>query len=158
MGYKHGLRNKFYVSSTLHQAQTSISWSELDLAESVGNEDSRSEAEVINRRGDFVLYGTGKRALTYTVPCTYDPDDAAQAILWTAYRNDTPVAIADMDGSIGVNGSKGMFIDCVVVSAPKPQDLAAFDTVEFGLKPAATSTFAPTFTTISGVTTTTAAP
>lgn len=158
MGYKHGLRNKLYVSSTLHMAGTSITWSELDLAESVGNEDSRSEAEVVNRRGDFVLYGTGKRTVTYTIPCTYDPADAAQAILWTAYRNGTPVAIADMDGAINVNGTKGMFIDCVVVSAPKPQDLAAFDSVEFGLKPAAVSTFTPTYTTISGATTTTAAP
>lgn len=158
MGYKHGLRNKLYVSSTLHQAQTSIQWSELDLAESVGNEDSRSEAEVINRRGDFVLYGTGKRTVTYTVPCTFDPADTAQAILWTGYRNGTAIAIADMDGAINVNGTKGMYIDCAVVSAPKPQDLAAFDTVEFGLKPAAASTYTPTYTTISGVTTTTAAP
>jgi hypothetical protein len=156
MGYKHGLRNKFYVSTTLHQAGTSITWSEVDLAESVGMEDSRSEAEVVNRRGEFVLYGVGKRTVTYTLPCTYDPADAAQAILWNAYRNGTTIAIADMDGPIATNGTKGMFMDCVVVSAPKPQDLAAFDSVEFGIKPAAASTYTPNFMTIAGVTTTAA--
>jgi hypothetical protein len=155
MGYKHGLRNKFYVSATLHQANESITWSELDLAESVGNEDSREEAEVKNRRGEFVLFGVGKRTVKYTLPCTYDPADAAQAIIWAAYRAGTPIAIADMDGNIATSGTKGMFMDCVVTQAPKPEDLAAFDTVEFAFAPAAVSTYAPTFNTIAGATTTT---
>ena len=61
MGYKHGLRNKAYVGSVLHQANTTITWSLLDLTESVGHEDSRDEAEIINRRGEFAVYGSGKR-------------------------------------------------------------------------------------------------
>jgi hypothetical protein len=155
MGYKHGLRSKFYVSATLHQAGTSITWSQLDLAESVGNEDSRDVADVVNRRGEFKVHGVGKRTLSYTVPCTYDPDDAAQAILWTAYRNGTPVAIADMDGAIATPGTRGVFADVIVTGAPKPQDLAAFDSVEFTLQPAAVSTYQPTFNTIAAPTTTT---
>lgn len=155
MAYKHGLRNKFYVSATLHQAGTSITWSQLDLAESVGNDDSRDVAEVVNRRGEFKTYGVGKRSVSYTVACTYDPDDAAQAILWTAYRNATPIAIADMDGVITVAGTRGVFADVIVTGAPKPEDLAAFDSVEFTLQPAAVSTYQPTFNTIAAPTTTT---
>ena len=76
MGYKHGLRNKCYVGAVLHSAESTITWLELDLAESVGNDDTRDEAEIVNRRGDFKLYGAGKRALSYTLPCTYDPADS----------------------------------------------------------------------------------
>jgi hypothetical protein len=155
MAYKHGLRGKFYVSATLHQAGTPITWSEVDLTEAIGMEDSRAVADITNRRGEFVTHGVGKRTLSYTLSVTYDPDDAAQAILWTAYRNGTPIAVADMDGGIAVSGSRGVFADMVVTSAPKPSDLAAFNTVEFGLQPAAVSTYQPTFNTIAAPTTTT---
>ena len=155
MAYKHGLRGKFYVSSTAFNGSGSPTWVLLDLAESVGREDSYEEAEVKNRRGEFVLFGVGKRTVKYTLPCTYDPADAAQAIIWAAYRAGTPIAIADMDGNIATAGTKGMFMDCVVTQAPKPEDLAAFDTVEFGFAPAAVSTYEPTFNTIAGATTTT---
>ncbi len=149
MAYKHGLRNKFYVSSTAFNNAGSPTWVLLDLVESVGNEDSREEAEVKNRKGEFVRYGVGKRTLSYTLPCTLDEADTAQAILWAAYRAGTPIAIADMDGLIATVGSKGMQMDVVVTQAPKPSDLAAFDTVEFVIKPAAMSDKEPTLVTIA---------
>jgi hypothetical protein len=153
MGYKHGLRNKFYVSSTAFKSVAGTpgtpTWVLLDLVESVGNEDSREEAEVKNRKGDFVTYGVGKRTLSYTLPCTLDEADTAQAIVWAAYRAGTPIAIADMDGLIATSGSKGMQMDIVVTQAPKPSDLAAFDTVEFVFKPAAESDKVPTLVTVT---------
>lgn len=149
MSYKHGLRGKFYVSSTAFNASGSPTWVLLDLAESVGREDSREEAEVKNRKGEFVTYGVGKRTLSFTLPCTYDEADAAQTIVWAAYRAGTPIAIADMDGLIATVGSKGMQMDVMVMQAPKPSDLAAFDTVEFVFKPAAETDKVPTLVTIA---------
>jgi len=155
MSYKHGLRNGFFVGSVLHQANTTIAWSHLDLTESVGHEDSRDEAEIINRRGEYAVYGSGKRKASYTIGCTYDPSDAAQALVWAAYRAGTPIAIAVMDGNIATPGVKGTFMDAIILSASKPEDLAAFDSVEFTFKPAAESTYEPTFNTIAAPTTTT---
>lgn len=155
MGYKHGLRNRAYVGDVLHQAGSTITWSHLDLAESVGHEDSRDEAEIVNRRGEFKVYGSGKRATSYTLPCTYDPADAAQALLWTAYRAGTPVSLAIMDGAIATAGTKGTYLDAIILSATKPEDLAAFDSVEFTFKPAAESTYEPQFVSIAAPTTTT---
>lgn len=157
MGYKHGLRNRFYVSATLHEDETPITWSEADLTESVGHEDARDEAEIVNRRGEFAVYGVGKRKAGYTLKMTYDPADAAFAIIWAAYQNGTMIAIADMDGDITVSGTKGTYMDVVVLSAPKPEDLTAFDSIEFVFKPAAMSTHEPEFVTIAGATTTTGA-
>lgn len=155
MSYKHGLRNRFYVGDVLHQAGTTITWSHLDLVESVGHEDSRDEAEIINRRGEHAVYGSGKRKVGYTVSATYDPADAAQALLWAAYRAGTPISIAVMDGNIVTAGVKGTFMDAIILSASKPEDRAAFDSVEFTFKPAAESTYEPTFNTIAAPTTTT---
>jgi hypothetical protein len=70
--------------------------------------------------------------------------------VWAAYRNKTPIAIADMDGLIATSGSKGMQMDVVVTQAPKPSDLAAYDTVEFTFKPAAETDKVPTLVSISG--------
>ena len=149
MGYKHGLKGKFYVSSTAFNGSGSPTWVLLDLAESVGREDSREEAEVKNRKGDFTTFGVGKRTLSFTLPCTYDEADAAQTIVWAAYRAGTPIAIADMDGLIATVGTKGMQMDVVVTQAPKPSDLAAYDTVEFVFKPAAETDKTPTLVTIA---------
>jgi len=149
MAYKHGLKGKFYVSSTAFNSAGSPTWVLLDLAESVGREDSREEAEVKNRKGDFVTFGVGKRTLAFTLPCTADEADAAQVIVFAAYRAGTPIAIADMDGLIATVGSKGMQMDVVVTQAPKPSDLAAYDTVEFVFKPAAETDKVPTLVTIA---------
>jgi len=155
MAYRHGLRNKFYVSATAFKTAGTPTWVELDMAESMGHEDSREEAEVKNRKGDFVLYGSGKRTMSFTLPCTFDEADPAQAIILAAYRNNTVIAIADMESAITNTGSKGMQMDVVVLQAPKPSDLAAYDSMEYMFKPAAETAKVPTFVTVAGGTSTT---
>jgi len=148
MAFKHGLRNKFYIGSVTHMVGTTITWTEVTLVESIGNEDTRDEAEIVNRRGDMKLYGVGKRAFSYTVTLTYDPADTATTTLLAAYRAGTMLSIADMDGPIATTGTKGMFFDAIITSAPKPEDLSAYDSIELTFKPSAESTFVPVFTTI----------
>lgn len=154
--YRHGLKNKFYVGAILHEAGTAITWLEVKLVESVGNEDARDEAEVVNRDGDLKTYGGGKRGVAYTLPITWAPGDPACALIWTAYQTNTPIAMADMDGKISVNGTRGMFMDIQVLGAPKPSELNAYDKREFTFKPSADSSYEGREVVIGATTTTTA--
>jgi hypothetical protein len=155
MTFKHGLRNRAYVSADLNQGGGAVTWSELDLVEGIGHESSRDEAEVVNRRGEHKKYGAGKIDESYTITVTWDPADAAVLILWNAYRNNSVIGFADANGDITTNGTNVVFMDVIVTGAPRPQDLSEYDSVEFTVRPAAESTYEPIWYTI-GTTTTTA--
>lgn len=142
--YRHGLRNKTYVGVVLNEANTTITWVECKLVQSVGNEDSREASNVVNRDGDTVKTGVGKRTLGWTLPNTWAPGDPATVILWTAYKAGSTIAFADMDGPIATVGSRGIFADVVVTSAPKPSELNSYDVREFVLAESADSAFEAT--------------
>jgi hypothetical protein len=147
--YRHGLRNKTYVGTVINEAGTTITWVECKLVQSVGNEDSREVGNVVNRDGDTVKSGVGKRTLGWTLPSTWSPADPATVILWNAYKNGATIAFADMDGPIATVGSRGIFADVVVTAAPKPSELNGYDVREFTLAPSADSTFEATEMTIA---------
>jgi hypothetical protein len=153
--YRHGLRNKTYVGVVLNEAGTTITWVEVKKVQSVGNEDSREAANIVNRDGDTVKTGVGKRTLGWTLPNTWAPADPATVILWNAYKSGATIAFADMDGPIATNGSRGIFADVVVTGAPKPSELNGYDVREFTLAPSADSSFEAVEVIIGSPTTTT---
>ena len=148
MGFKTGLDGKFYASADKHQ-DGSPTFTEIDLTESIDMEHEGDEIELVHRRGDFKKYDTGKFAMSYTVRVTYDPADAQFDILYDALQSRAPIGCAFMDDNILTIGTKGWFADMVVMQGPKPEDLQAFDAVEFVLKPAAKSTYSPTRHTVT---------
>lgn len=140
---KLGLDGKAYVSTTTHDDGGSITWSEVDLVESIEHEDSKTEADVDNRSSRYTKSGSGQRKISYTLTCTYDASDAVIELLRDAYDNDTVLALAVMDGDITTSGEQGFYLDVEVFSAPKPEELEEFDSIAFKLKPAAKSSFEP---------------
>lgn len=135
------MKNKCYVGVVLNEAGTTITWVECKKVQSVGNEDSREVGNVVNRDGDTVKSGVGKRTLGWTLPNTWAPDDPATVILYNAYKAGSTIAFADMDGPIATVGSRGIFADVVVTAAPKPSELNGYDVREFTIAPSADSTF-----------------
>jgi len=148
MTTKTGLDGKLYVSATTHETG-GITWSELDLLEQLGHEDSRAEATFRNRRSVIARSSAGTREIAYVVTCTYHSTDAVVELLRDAYENGTTIALAVMDDDITTVGTKGNYLDVEVFTDQKPEDLDEFDSIEFKLKPSGRSTFEPTRVTIA---------
>lgn len=146
---KLGLDGKVYVSTTRHDAGSTITWSEFDLVESVEHESSKAEATVRNRKSKYAKMAGGTRQVSYTLSATYDASDAVVNLLLSAYENDTVIAVAVMDGDITTSGEKGFYLDVEVTSAPKPEELDDIDSISFKLVPAVKSSFEPTPVTIA---------
>lgn len=149
MTYKLGLDGKVYASATTHSSGDAITWTEGDDAESVQNEDARGEATVMNRASDFELSSSGVRKISYTIECTYDPDDPFFVLMKAAYENKTVIAMAVMDADITISGTKGFYADVEVFSAPKGEEHEEFDSVPFKVRPSAKSAYAPRAVTIA---------
>lgn len=146
---KTGIEGKAYASTTTHDDGGEITWTELDCVESIEHDDADGEASVNNRKSKHTKYGHGQTAEGYTLNCTYIPTDAGFTILKNARKNRTVIALAVMDGDITEDGQLGKFLDVIVVSAPKPEELEEFDSVAFRCLPAANSTYEPQDVTIS---------
>lgn len=139
---KLGLDGKAYISTTTHETG-SITWTEMDLVESIEHEDAKGEADVNNRSSRFTKSSAGQRAISYSLTMTYDASDAVIELLRDAYDAGTVLALAVMDGDITTSGEIGFYVDVEVFSSPKPEELEDFDKITFKLKPSAKSTFEP---------------
>lgn len=143
------LDGKAYISTTTHDDGGAITWSEMDLAESISHEDSKAEASKGNRRSNFLKYGSGFRDVSYEIVMTYDASDAVIALLDAAYANGTVLALAVMDGDITTTGEKGFYMDVEVFSAPKPETADEIDSKTYKFRPSIKSTFEPVPVTIA---------
>lgn len=147
---KMGLDGKCYISADLHEdLPTALTYLELDLVEQIDQEFARAEGTVDNRKSDFTKYGSGQAAIGYTITVTYEPGDAAYAILENALINRTVIGLAVMDDDITTSGVKGWLLDVEVFGGPKGEQPNEFDKVPFVLKPAAKSAYNPTRHTVA---------
>ena len=149
MGYILGRECKAYASTTRHDDGGSITWTELDLVESIEHSDAKGQANVNNRSSQFEKSGSGQRRVSYTLTVTRDTADAQFTLLEDAYNNNTVLAIAIMDGDITTTGEKGFYFDAEVFEAPSPEELEEFKSVGFVIRPSAKSTFEPVRVTIA---------
>lgn len=148
MGYKLGLDGKAYASATTHEAG-SITWTELDLVESIEQSNAKGQANVNNRSSKYEKSSGGQKRITYTLTLTKDTANAQFTLLQNAYDNDTVIALAIMDGDITTSGNKGFYMDVEVFDAPEPEELEEFNSVSFVLRPSAKSTYEPQRVTIA---------
>lgn len=149
MGYKLGLDGKAYASTTTHDDGGSITWTELDLVQSIDQSNSKGQANVNNRSSRYEKSSGGQKRISYTLTLTKDTADAQFTLLQSAYDNDTVIALAIMDGDITTSGNKGWYMDVEVFEAPEPEELEEFNEVAFVVRPSAKSTYEPQRVTIA---------
>lgn len=140
-----GIDGKGYISADLNEDApgTPVVWILMDLIEAIEQEMTRAEGTVDNRETQFTRYGSGQIAMGYTITMTYDPDDPLFDLIYNAFLNRTPLALAIMDDDITTVGTKGWLMDVQVFSGPKSDNLNEFGNVPFVFKPTAKSSFLP---------------
>lgn len=116
-----GAEFKLYYSTTPLATADDATIAGLPLTEatevaSVTRGNERSSSEFRARSG--VIRTTGAQELSLDITLAYDTTDAFYTALVAAMKNNTEIAIADVDGSYATNGTKGITGNFKVESMP----------------------------------------
>jgi hypothetical protein len=65
----------------------------------------------------------------------WDPTDAGFTAIQTAYFDISLIGLAAMDGDIAVNGSQGLWADCMIIDFSREEPLEEALTVKVTAKP-----------------------
>lgn len=104
------------LASTDDATLAALTWTEATEVANVTRGNERASSEFRARSG--VIRTTGSQELSLDVTLAYDTSDGFYTALVNAMRDNTEIAIADVDGAIATTGTKGITGNFKVESMP----------------------------------------
>ena len=134
MSVKFGLDAKlYYCAAGIGGAPT---WTELSNVKNVTLNLQKGEADVTTRanNGWKATAGTLKEG-SIEFEMVWDTTDAGFTAIKNAYFNNTIIGLAVMDGGVAVNGSQGLWADCMITDFSRDEPLEDAIKVKVTAKP-----------------------
>jgi len=142
MSKKLGDDCKAYYSADLLTSENSaddLTWVEMTNMRDATVGLERGEADVSTRGSDWEEILATLRSAPVDFQMMWDTSDAAFSALKTAFMNNTPIALAFMDGDIDTADSNGIAANFTVLKFNRGEPLKEGVTCDISVKPASPS-------------------
>jgi hypothetical protein len=139
MTVKYGNEAKLYYSVA---GIANPNWVEADTIKSASCNVEGKEVDLTCRADAFDTAGIARMAATIEGEMNLDPADAHYVAMETAYMAKNPIGIACMSGGIAVQGSRGLWADCLITKFDRDESADGAQTIKLTLKPTRSATAA----------------
>lgn len=128
-----GFQGKMYYNTGTYGSPT---WTIIDNVGDLKMSDEADEGEIaIRGGGGYMLYVAGLRKVGWEWSSLYNPADAAITALVAAYDARTPKEFLILDQASGTAGSYGFRVMCMIMKAPRQEELSKAMMYDFAMKP-----------------------
>ena len=129
-----GFNGKLYYNANTYISPT---WTEISNVGDITVTDERDVQDLpVRSMGSFMTHAVGLRKLTYAWQMVYDPADAAQTALKTAYGTGATVEFLILDGDEATTGSSGVRVTCQLSKFARQEPIGGAMMVDVEIKPA----------------------
>lgn len=128
-----GFNGKLYRNSGSYASPV---WDEITNVGDITMTDEAGQADIgIRAMNGFQIAVAGLRKIGWEWTSVYDPADADQTALRTAYAARTPVEFLILDQANGTAGSQGIRVTCMLTKFARQEKLGDAMMVDVGIVP-----------------------